>query len=138
MKLFCTFASASAKVYLVKKSGGSDDGTLYAMKILNITNAFKLESYSQAYNINSERKVIKMSNNVCAKDQNVIIFTCLLCPQMLKAVRELPWVSRLYYAFHKGRWLFLVMGKIILILILFIGEQYEFVIFLICRCWNRW
>lgn len=42
-------------VYLAKKIGGSDDGTLYALKAINITHALQLTGID---NIIGEREVI--------------------------------------------------------------------------------
>jgi serine/threonine protein kinase len=81
--LFFCFA-AYGKVFLVRKRGGHDHGTLYAMKVLK--KASIVQKKKTAEHTMTER-------------------------QVLEAVRQSPFLVTLYYAFQTDAKLHLILGK---------------------------
>lgn len=53
----CVYSLGFANVYLVRKNGGSDDGQLYALKVINIRHALTLEGIYKSKSLNIEREV---------------------------------------------------------------------------------
>ena len=78
-----TFGLAYGKVFLVKKITGADLGKLYAMKVLK--KAAILQKAKTAEHIKTER-------------------------QVLEAIRQIPFLVSLHYAFQSDARLHLVMG----------------------------
>lgn len=81
----CT-VTAYSTVYLVRKNGGMDDGTLYAMKTLPVSR----DEYE-----NSKPKRYFAEQNV------------------LERLTESPFVVRLHYVFQTQSSLYLTLGKFI-------------------------
>ena len=79
------FCLAYGKVFLVRKITGADIGKLYAMKVLK--KAAILQKAKTAEHIKTER-------------------------QVLEAIRQIPFLVSLHYAFQSDAKLHLVMGKI--------------------------
>ena len=79
-----TFRLAYGKVFLVRKITGADLGKLYAMKVLK--KAAILQKAKTAEHIKTER-------------------------QVLEAIRQIPFLVSLHYAFQSDAKLHLVMGK---------------------------
>jgi ribosomal protein S6 kinase alpha-5 len=77
------FSLAYGKVFLVRKITGADLGTLYAMKVLK--KAAILQKAKTAEHIKTER-------------------------QVLEAIRQIPFLVSLHYAFQSDAKLHLVMG----------------------------
>jgi len=75
---------AYGKVFLVRKRGGHDHGTLYAMKVLK--KASIVQKKKTAEHTMTER-------------------------QVLEAVRQSPFLVTLYYAFQTDAKLHLILGK---------------------------
>jgi ribosomal protein S6 kinase alpha-5 len=69
-------------VFLVRKNGGSDDGQLYAMKVL-------------------QKAAFTWKGIICAKTER----------RILEAVRRYPFLATLHYAFQTNSKLCLVVGK---------------------------
>lgn len=80
----CFFVSAYGKVFLVRKRGGSDDGRLYAMKVLK--KATIVQKKKTTEHTKTER-------------------------QVLEAVRDNPFLVTLHYAFQTDAKLHLILGK---------------------------
>lgn len=80
LKLFAAYG----KVFLVRKRGGHDHGTLYAMKVLK--KASIVQKKKTAEHTMTER-------------------------QVLEAVRQSPFLVTLYYAFQTDAKLHLILGK---------------------------
>ena len=78
---------AYGKVFLVRKRGGNDHGTLYAMKVLK--KASIVQKKKTAEHTMTER-------------------------QVLEAVRQNPFLVTLYYAFQTDAKLHLILGKLTL------------------------
>lgn len=81
--LWRSFGLAYGKVFLVKKITGADLGKLYAMKVLK--KAAILQKAKTAEHIKTER-------------------------QVLEAIRQIPFLVSLHYAFQSDARLHLVMG----------------------------
>ena len=81
---FPTVFAAYGKVFLVRKRGGHDHGTLYAMKVLK--KASIVQKKKTAEHTMTER-------------------------QVLEAVRQSPFLVTLYYAFQTDAKLHLILGK---------------------------
>ena len=81
---FFSTPSAYGKVFLVRKVGGGDDGTLYAMKVLK--KASIVQKKKTAEHTMTER-------------------------QVLEAVRQSPFLVTLYYAFQTDAKLHLILGN---------------------------
>ncbi len=80
------YVAAYGKVFLVRKRGGHDHGTLYAMKVLK--KASIVQKKKTAEHTMTER-------------------------QVLEAVRQSPFLVTLYYAFQTDAKLHLILGKIL-------------------------
>lgn len=78
--------SAYGKVFLVRKNGGKDVGTLYAMKVLK--KAAIVQKTKTTEHTRTER-------------------------QVLEAIRESPFLVKLHYAFQTDAKLHLILGKVI-------------------------
>lgn len=78
------FVAAYGKVFLVRKRGGNDHGTLYAMKVLK--KASIVQKKKTAEHTMTER-------------------------QVLEAVRQSPFLVTLYYAFQTDAKLHLILGQ---------------------------
>lgn len=76
------FLSAFGSVFVAKKLGGSDHGTVYALKAIELRD----HTLNFIANLNSELEI-------------------------MIATRDLPHSIKLHYAFRHGKWLFLVMGE---------------------------
>lgn len=83
---FHLFTLAYGKVFLVRKITGNDLGKLYAMKVLK--KAAILQKAKTAEHIKTER-------------------------QVLEAIRQIPFLVSLHYAFQSDARLHLVMGSLI-------------------------
>ena len=77
-------STAYGKVFLVRKVGGGDNGTLYAMKVLK--KASIVQKKKTAEHTMTER-------------------------QVLEAVRQSPFLVTLYYAFQTDAKLHLILGS---------------------------
>lgn len=75
---------AYGKVFLVRKKSGSDQGRLYAMKVLK--KATVVQKRKTAEHTKTER-------------------------QVLEAVRSCPFLVRMYYAFQTDAKLYLILGE---------------------------
>lgn len=80
----CVSCIAYGKVFLVRKRGGNDHGTLYAMKVLK--KASIVQKKKTAEHTMTER-------------------------QVLEAVRQSPFLVTLYYAFQTDAKLHLILGE---------------------------
>jgi serine/threonine protein kinase len=80
----CSFAAAFGKVFLVRKTGGTDNGHLYAMKVL--------------------------LKAVIIDDLKITEYT-VMERQVLEAVRQAPFLVGLQYAFQTDDKLHLVLGE---------------------------
>lgn len=75
---------AYGKVFLVRKKGGRDDGHLYAMKVLKKVTI--VQKKKTAEHTKTER-------------------------QVLEAVRDCPFLVKMYYAFQTDAKLYLILGE---------------------------
>jgi serine/threonine protein kinase len=80
----CSYVAAFGKVFLVQKVGGTDNGSLYAMKVL--VKADIVKSAKTAEHMITER-------------------------QVLEAVRHSPFLIGLHYAFQTDDKLHLILGE---------------------------
>ena len=85
--LILTFCTAYGKVFLVKKTTGSDQGTLFAMKVL------------------------KKAEIVCK--QKVAEHT-MTERSVLETIRDSPFLVTLQYAFQSNSKLHLVLGELLM------------------------
>lgn len=76
MTIRIVFPTAYANVYLARKNGGVDNGTLYALKAVNLTFALKIEEQILYEDILiNERNVIRFHSN--EREQNEFLLKFL-------------------------------------------------------------
>lgn len=83
-------------MFLVRKVGGGDDGTLYAMKVLK--KASIVQKKKTAEHTMTER-------------------------QVLEAVRQSPFLVTLYYAFQTDAKLHLILGNYSFTILIILGRR---------------